>query len=597
MSELPWVRGIDHQTPFYLQKKTVINGADSDGPEAAFQVNDDEYRLVYEHHAKQLRKKLKFNDPNAPYMWQLLNDGNQFIGKNPGIDINVYPVYAVNITGKNIMAIVVDDALDTTHEDLIPNINFDFLADLLNNTRVDARGTDEKMPKSDDHGTEVAGLYAAVANNSRCAFGVAYDAKLGAVRLLGDKVTDYMVGEALTLFAENARIYITSWGPSDNGKSFRSPGKYMRKALKETWLNGNYGKGSVFIFPTGNGGLQGDNCGADGFVNHQNVIGVSALSENGLPPSYSEACAAVTVAVPPTTKINNMCTRGFVGTSASNPMAAGVIALAMEANPDLKPRDVSAILALSGRIPTASATDMYINGGGYLVSHTYGSGLLNAVRMVKLAKTWVPLGRRRTCVKQRGRWAVSPKDMKKSPFTQNLYPHKTVNFAFSFNSTDCDVEIIELVRVGMQWSCEHRGSLEVKLTSPSGQYAYLLYPRIKDHFKGKSEMIWKSLMHTGERCVGTWTVSVRDTGRRGYPTRRTSASHTSGAVRFIAIELLGTLENESAFQQNKENIAKHWHNERLNAHNKSKAVVLDEKKTAEIYDHERWHTLYETMEN
>lgn len=43
-----------------------------------------------------------------------------------------------------------DDALDTTHEDLIPNINFDFLADLLNNTRVDARGTDEKMPKSDE---------------------------------------------------------------------------------------------------------------------------------------------------------------------------------------------------------------------------------------------------------------------------------------------------------------------------------------------------------------------------------------------------------------------------------------------------------------
>ena len=32
-----------------------------------------------------------------------------------------------------------------------------------------------------------------------------------------------------------------------------------------------------------------------------------------------------------TTQINNQCTRAFVGTSASNPMAAGVIALAMEA--------------------------------------------------------------------------------------------------------------------------------------------------------------------------------------------------------------------------------------------------------------------------
>lgn len=47
-------------------------------------------------------------------------------------------------------AIIVDDALDTTHEDLIPNINFDLLTDLINDTRVDARGTDAKMPKSNE---------------------------------------------------------------------------------------------------------------------------------------------------------------------------------------------------------------------------------------------------------------------------------------------------------------------------------------------------------------------------------------------------------------------------------------------------------------
>lgn len=63
-------------------------------------------------------------------------------------------------------------------------------------------------------------------------------------------------------------------------------------------FQGNHGKGAVFVFPSGNGGLHGDNCGADGFVNHPNVITVSALSENGLSPSYSEACAAVSAAVP-----------------------------------------------------------------------------------------------------------------------------------------------------------------------------------------------------------------------------------------------------------------------------------------------------------
>lgn len=36
-------------------------------------------------------------------------------------------------------------------------------------------------------------------------------------------------------------------------------------------------------------------------------------------------------------------------------------------SPQLTPRDVAAITALSGRIPTASATDIDLNGAGYLV--------------------------------------------------------------------------------------------------------------------------------------------------------------------------------------------------------------------------------------
>uniref|UniRef100_A0A0R3TAG8 P/Homo B domain-containing protein n=1 Tax=Rodentolepis nana TaxID=102285 RepID=A0A0R3TAG8_RODNA len=363
--------------------------------------------------------------------------------------------------------------------------------------------------------------------------------------------------------------------------------------------------------------LEGDNCGADGIVNHPSVIGVSALSENGLSPSYGEACAAVAVAVPvggaedeftfraqlngrrlfaPTTKINNMCTTSFVGTSASNPMAAGIVALAMEANPNLQPRDVSAIIALSGRIPTASATGIYINGGGYLVSHIYGSGLLNTVRVINLAKTWIPLGPRRMCIKYKGGWTGSRNSLLWRRSLLKLYPHKTARFTFSFTPDNCDVEVIEVVRVGMQWLSEHRGSLEVKLTSPSGQKAYLLYPRIKDHFKGKSEMIWKSVMHTGESSYGSWTISVRDTGRRGNRTRRSSSLRASGGIFFIGIELHGTLRNESAFQQNNANIIKHWHPDRLAAYKANVAVTLNTAMIAELYDRDRWDALFEKVE-
>ncbi len=61
--------------------------------------------------------------------------------------MNVYPLYAKNITGKGVVVIVVDDALDTTHEDLKPNIDMKLTDDLLNSTRTDARSTDYVIKK------------------------------------------------------------------------------------------------------------------------------------------------------------------------------------------------------------------------------------------------------------------------------------------------------------------------------------------------------------------------------------------------------------------------------------------------------------------
>ncbi|KAL5965204.1 Furin-like protease kpc-1 [Taenia solium] len=559
---LPWVLYVEHQPQFSVQKKAPALYSQPRSYETIELPDDEEYILAAKKHAEAMRNALNFNDPNSRDMWQLLNDGDPTIGKNAGIDLNVYPVYMANITGRGVVGIVVDDALDTTHEDLRPNIQLNLTADLVNVTRKDARGTDARMKKIDNHGTEVAGLFAAVANNSMCAFGVAYNATLGGVRLLGDRVTDFMVGEALTLFSDVANIYISSWGPTDNGRAMRLPGKYMSMALKETGTKtaavntskvqvlyhasnhvfhplthdchhqGNHGRGSVFVFPAGNGGAVGDNCGADGFINHPAVIAVSAVGENGLPPVYSEACSAIAVAVPvggaqdrltfkhqlntrqlfvPTTRINNLCTSRFVGTSASNPIAAGVIALAMEANPNLTPRDVNALLALSGRIPSPSALDFGINGGGLLVSHACGSGLLNAVRMVKLARQWKPLGQRRLCLLHHGEWRKGNKDFGEfnstpppSRFKRTLFSGRSTKFTFEFGPATCGVEVLEMVRVAMQWTSVHRGSTEVFLTSPSGQVANLLLSRPRDHYNGHSQMVWKSLIHTGESCYGKW---------------------------------------------------------------------------------------------
>ena len=84
------------------------------------------------------------------------------------------------------------------------------------------------------------------------------------------------------------------------GKGLQTTNAISTTLFPQTYQfwKGNHGRGSVFVFATGNGGIAGDNCGADGFINHPRVIGVSAVSENGLPPVYGERCSAVSISVP-----------------------------------------------------------------------------------------------------------------------------------------------------------------------------------------------------------------------------------------------------------------------------------------------------------
>lgn len=91
---------------------------------------------------------------------------------------------------------------------------------------------------------------------------------------------------------------------------------------------------------------------------------------------------------------------------------------------------------------------------------------------------------------------------------KGIYPKEKISFNFTFTEEQCKVEVLEMVRVEMMWSHKRRGDLDVWLRSPSGQSANLLSPRRRDKFSGSSGMIWKSLIHTGERCSGNWTVTV-----------------------------------------------------------------------------------------
>ena len=116
-------------------------------------------------------------------------------------------------------------------------------------------------------------------------------------------------------------------------------------------LQGRGGKGNIYVWAAGNGGTYHDSCAADGYSSSIYTISVGSADQNGRQADYDEDCSAkmaVTFSYNSdtfpgaddtwdpykqvyTTTLNNQCTDGFTGTSASTPLVSGVIALTLQA--------------------------------------------------------------------------------------------------------------------------------------------------------------------------------------------------------------------------------------------------------------------------
>ncbi|KAL2084834.1 hypothetical protein ACEWY4_020352 [Coilia grayii] len=153
----------------------------------------------------------------------------------------------------------------------------------------------DPMPLRDaesGHGTRCAGEVAMEANNSYCGVGIAYNARVGGIRLLDGPVTDAMEASALSFNSPFIDIYICSWGPRDDGAEMGGPAQLAEKALLLGTQKGRGGKGNIFVWASGNGGGQGDHCGADGYINSIYTIAIGGITHAGEPPSFSEPCPA-----------------------------------------------------------------------------------------------------------------------------------------------------------------------------------------------------------------------------------------------------------------------------------------------------------------
>ncbi|NXX99123.1 PCSK4 convertase, partial [Centropus bengalensis] len=254
-------------------------------------------------------------------------------------DLNILTAWSKGYSGQGVVLSILDDGIEKDHPDL--SANYDPLASYDFNSDDPDPQPRYTSGQENRHGTRCAGEVAAAANNGICGAGIAYNAKVGGVRMLDGPVTDVVEAQSLSLHPQHIHIYSASWGPTDDGKTVDGPGRLAMEAFHRGITSGRGGLGSVFIWASGNGGINYDNCNCDGYTSSIYTVSVGSVLAGGQRPWYGESCSAILTTTYSsgatsgvhivTTDLFHRCTDGHTGTSASAPLAAGIIALALEA--------------------------------------------------------------------------------------------------------------------------------------------------------------------------------------------------------------------------------------------------------------------------
>ncbi|MBW4497580.1 MAG: S8 family serine peptidase, partial [Oscillatoria princeps RMCB-10] len=524
------------------------------------------------------------NDPLFQQQWYLFNTGTNSNGGTAGIDLNIvddnpdnYDVWD-DCTGQGIAVAIIDQGVESTHEDLADNYNSapaGFPYD---------PGSGQPQAADDNQGTAVAGIIAGVANNQVGITGVAYNAKITGFRYNDITDTDATVLSNQQFFD----VSNNSWGrqnPFD--PDFNSePGKLLEQGISEAATKGREGKGTVFVWSGGNGYEAGVNSNYDNLYNSRYTIAVTAVDANGVFAPYSAQGANLLVSafgdgnfiaeplIPGTIvttdrmgdagynatgtpdEVDNVNYTGtFNGTSSAAPMVSGVVALMLEANPDLGYRDVQEILAYSAiqNDPTEvyqndwrfnAATNW--NGGGLHNNHNYGFGLVDAHAAVRLAEIWTMQS---TAADSTA--GTREQMVENGPATQEIKPIPDGDANGLITTLNIESGL-DIDHIEVDLNIEHTAieDLYISLFSPDGTETILFDgPALKDvnlgglkipfadfrsdpnyytqdpHFLALGQSYQQGINFTfgstfywGETGVGDWTLNIVDQGTAGTGT-------------------------------------------------------------------------------
>ncbi len=292
-------------------------------------------------------------------------------------------------------------------------------------------------------------------------------------------------------------------------------------------MTGRGGRGTIYLFAAGNGLAEGDNANYNAHANSIYTIAVGAVTDQGLQTEYGTPGACLSVSAPsggltrpalattdlfdtsssidtfgfntsqtPSDFLDKRYTSVFAGTSASTPVVSGIVALLLQAKPDLGWRDVKEILMRTATKNATTDADWSVNSAGFHFNHKFGAGLVNAQAAVTAALSWTNLPPATDQFVALNGVGLDIPDAKSTG----------ANLAFAFTN---DALRVEHVRVAVDLVHPRRGDIAISLTSPSGMKSRLT-ERHSDTNQNFYSWRLTSVRHWGENSAGTWTLNCAD---------------------------------------------------------------------------------------
>jgi len=280
---------------------------------------------------------------------------------------------------------IIDEGVDTTHQDLAANIwtnpgeipgdgidndGNGFIDDVNGYNFVSNTGT---IPP-ENHATHVAGTIGAVGNNNTGVVGVNWQVGLMSLKFLGGgsnatsdairaaayakQMRDLWVSSGGTQGA-NVRVLNNSWGPD------RRFGNGLSLALRDV-INSIGQSGILFVVAAGNDAIDNDVDPAyPGSFDLPNLISVASTDQVDGLSSFSDFGAhTITMGAPGSGILSTVTGNNYEsmsGTSMATPHVSGAAALLLASNPNLTMQQLKSLLIFNGD-PVASLAGKTLTG-------------------------------------------------------------------------------------------------------------------------------------------------------------------------------------------------------------------------------------------